>query len=117
MVHMKQLFGTDKYYRQDEGCGHEIYSGTLLNRHPSTADTHDVMDNSESPDCPSFTSILKQHLNSGHPATPYNRHFLRSQLYANNTQRPRFSAHSSTFSARLSTITAVVNNLTLHSKD
>ena len=30
-----------------------VYSGTPLNGHPSTADTHDITDNSESPDCPS----------------------------------------------------------------
>ena len=30
------------------------YSGTPLNGHPSTADTHDITDNSESPDCPSI---------------------------------------------------------------
>ena len=30
------------------------YSGTPLNGHPSTVDTHDKMDNSESPDCPSI---------------------------------------------------------------
>ena len=30
-----------------------IYSGTPLNGHPSTADTYDITDNSESPDCPS----------------------------------------------------------------
>ena len=60
-----------------------------------------------------FTSILKQPLNSGHPATPYNGQFSQSQLYASNTQPPQFSGHSSTFSARLSTIAAVVNNLTL----
>ena len=29
------------------------YNGTPFNRHPSTGDTHDIMDNSESPDCPS----------------------------------------------------------------
>ena len=29
-----------------------MYSGTLLNGHPSKADTHDIMDNSESPECP-----------------------------------------------------------------
>ena len=28
------------------------YSGTPLNGHPSKADTHDITDNSESPDCP-----------------------------------------------------------------
>ena len=60
-----------------------------------------------------LTSILKQPLNSGHPATPCNGQFSLSQLYASNTQRPRFSGHSLTFSARLSTITTVVNNLTL----
>ena len=30
-----------------------VYSGTPLNGHPSTADTHVITDNSESPDCPS----------------------------------------------------------------
>ena len=29
------------------------YSGTTLNRHVSTADTHDITDNSKSPDWPS----------------------------------------------------------------
>ena len=24
MLHMKQMFGTDNYYIQDEGSGHEI---------------------------------------------------------------------------------------------
>ena len=31
-----------------------IYSGTSLDEHPSTADTHDETDNSESPDCSSI---------------------------------------------------------------
>ena len=31
-----------------------LYSGTPLNGHPSTADTHDITDNSESPDYPSI---------------------------------------------------------------
>ena len=71
-----------------------VYSGTPLNRHPSTADTHDITDNSESLDYPSIHfNILKQPLNSGHPATLYNRQFLQSRLYANNpdladTHRP-----------------------------
>ena len=39
--------------RIDRSCERE-YSGNLLNEHPSTADTHDIMDNSESPDCPSI---------------------------------------------------------------
>ena len=52
----------------------------LNSGHPSTADTHDVTDNSESPDCPS----VQQPLNSGHPATPHNGQFSRSQLYAND---------------------------------
>ena len=30
------------------------YSGTLLNGHPWIADTHDITDNSESPNCPSI---------------------------------------------------------------
>ena len=62
-----------------------VYSGTPLNGHPSTADTHDITDNSGSPDCPPFTSILKQPMNSGHPATLYNGQLSQSQLYANNT--------------------------------
>ena len=48
-------------------------------------DTHDITDNSESPDYPSIDFILKQPLNSGHPATPYNGQFSQSQLYASNT--------------------------------
>ena len=31
-------------------AGSLIYSGTPVNRHPSMADTHDITDNSESPD-------------------------------------------------------------------
>ena len=31
-----------------------VYSGTPLNGHPWKADTHDIKDNSESPDCPSI---------------------------------------------------------------
>ena len=31
-----------------------MYSGTPLNGHPSTADTHDIMDSSESPNYPSI---------------------------------------------------------------
>ena len=87
------------------------YRGTPLNGHPWQVDTHDII--LKVPTVLPFTSILKQPLNSGHPATRYNRQFSWSQLYASNNQRPRFSGHSSTFSARLSTITAVVHNLTL----
>ena len=32
----------------------QLYSGTLRNGHPSTADTHDIADNSESPESPSI---------------------------------------------------------------
>ena len=63
-------------------------------------DTHDIMDKSESPDCPSIHfNTFKQPLNNGRPTTStlYNRQFSRSQLYASNTQRPRFSGHSLTF--------------------
>ena len=35
---------------------------------PSTEDTHNIMDNSEVSTVLPFTSILEQHLNSGHPA-------------------------------------------------
>ena len=31
-----------------------LYSGAPLNEHPWKADTHDVTDNSESPNCPSI---------------------------------------------------------------
>ena len=31
---------------------HFLYSETALIGHPSTADTHDITNNSESPDCP-----------------------------------------------------------------
>ena len=62
-----------------------------------------------------LTSILKQPLNSGHPAILRITHSFRGPncTQAIATQRPRFSGHWSTFSARLSTIAAVVNNLTL----
>ena len=71
-----------------------------------TVDTHDITDNSEVPTVLPFPSTLKQPLNSGHPATPYNGQVSRSQLYANNTLQSQFSGHASTFSARLSTIAA-----------
>ena len=45
-------FETDVFIDYWISC---LYSGTLLNRHPSTADTHDITDNSESPNCPSYT--------------------------------------------------------------
>ena len=52
---------------------------------PSLMDTpQQITDNSESPDCPSITSILKQPQNSGHPATQYtDRKFLCSLSLAN----------------------------------
>jgi len=56
---------------------------TVLNRQPSTADTHNIMDNSESSDCP-YIHFNKQPLKSGYPATLYNQQFLSSQLNANN---------------------------------
>ena len=56
-----------------------------LNGHPSTADAHNITDNSESPDCPCIHFNTKQPLNSGHPATPYNGQFSH-KLYAYNTQ-------------------------------
>jgi len=55
-----------------------------LNRQPSTADTHNIMDNSESSDCP-YIHFNKQPLKSGYPTTLYNQQFLSSQLNANNT--------------------------------
>ena len=68
------------------------YSGTLLNRHPSTADTHNITDNFESPDCPSIRfNTYKQLLNSRHPATPYNRQFFGVKMYTNSTIVDLFS--------------------------
>ena len=55
------------------------HGGTPLNGYLSTADTHDITDNSESHD---FPSILKQPLNSGHHATPYNVQLSWSKLEA-----------------------------------
>ena len=44
-------FNAHKMY----GCySFRVYSGTPPNGHPSKADTHDITDNSESPDCPSI---------------------------------------------------------------
>ena len=71
------------------------------------------MDNSESPDCP-FTSILKQPLNSGHPATLYNEQLLQSQLYASILKDPDLADTRRPFQQDCPPcITAVVNNLTL----
>ena len=52
------------------------YSGTPLNGHPSTADTHDITDNSKTPDCPSIHFNTQVPRNSGHPTTPYNKQFF-----------------------------------------
>ena len=46
----------------------------LANGHSLIADIFYIMTLTVLP----FTSILKQFLNSGHPATPYNKHFLCS---------------------------------------
>ena len=53
------------------------YSGIPLNKHPQIVDTHNKTNDFESPTVNSFTSILKQLLNSGHPATLFNRQGLR----------------------------------------
>ena len=60
-----------------------IINGTSM-RNPATA-LWVTDNNSQSSDCPSFTSVLKQTLNNRHAATPYNGQFLLSQLYATNT--------------------------------
>ena len=47
--------GEGKEKKEQEGGkerGKIVYSGAPLNRHLSTADTHDIKDNFESPDCP-----------------------------------------------------------------
>jgi len=39
------------FYMEPQNVRAVMYSGTPLYGHPSIADTHDIMDNSESPDC------------------------------------------------------------------
>ena len=56
----------------------------LFNGHPSIADTRDKMDNSENPDWLPLTSMLKQPLNSRHPATLYNGQLSWSQSILND---------------------------------
>ena len=85
------------------------YSGIPLNGHPSTADTHNITDNSESPDCPSIHFNTLETLNSGRPATPYSGH-LSTQTILNN---PDLVDTLSTFSAALSITAAGVNNFKL----
>ena len=80
-----QISSDSKYpYRMKEESKNAHQEGELEGGE-STADTHDITDNSESLDCP---SILQQPLNSGHSATPYNGQFSRSWLYANNITTP-----------------------------
>ena len=52
--------------------------GKLLNGHTSTADTCDITDNFECPDCIyiDFEFNIFKPLNSGHPAIPYNGHYF-----------------------------------------
>ena len=57
------------------------YNGTPLNGHPSTVETHDI---TKVLTVLPFTSILKQHLNSGHPTTPYNGQLSWSQWILND---------------------------------
>ena len=45
--------GKDKLHKQLHSSGNQ-YSGTPFNGRSSTADTHDITDSSESPDCPSI---------------------------------------------------------------
>ena len=40
--------------RPEENPVRQKYTGNLPNGHPSTVDTHNITDNSESPDRPSF---------------------------------------------------------------
>ena len=55
MMHAKIIISHNQLYF----C-HSTYSGTPLNGHPSTADTCNIMDNSECPDCISIDfNILK----------------------------------------------------------
>ena len=59
-----------------------------FNGHLSTADTHGIWAILKVQSVLTFTSILKQSLNSGHPATLYNGWFSRSQLYATIHNNP-----------------------------
>ena len=54
-------------------CKMYMYSGILLNRHPSTVDTCVITDISECPDRISI-DLHSKPLNSGHPAIPYDGH-------------------------------------------
>ena len=56
------------------GSGQDPSGLCLAMRHPSTADTHDITDNSESPDRVSKYFNTLETLKSRHPATPYNGH-------------------------------------------
>ena len=70
----------------------EYYGGTPLNGHPSTADTCDIMDNSECMDCISIDFNIFNPLSSGHPAIPYNRHLLWSRSSLCNSEQPHITA-------------------------
>ena len=84
-----------------------LYSSPIVptkNRHPSTADTHHITKQFWMP---------KPFLHGFQYTRNPMRHSSCSQSYTNNTKQPRISGHSSTFSARLSTITAGANHLKL----
>ena len=48
--HINKILQVMDNWEEAESC----YSGTPLNGHPSKADTHNITDNSETPDCPSI---------------------------------------------------------------
>jgi len=57
--------------------------------HPSTAETHNITNNSKSSDLFSINfNTLEKPLNTGHPATLYNRHFSCSELYTKIHNNP-----------------------------
>ena len=74
----------DIYFFQFTTC--TDYSGTPLNKHPSTADTQNITDNSESPGCPSI------HLsNPWIPDTPLR---ITNSVHAPNYTEPRLQKHT-----------------------
>ena len=79
-----------------------LYSGTPLNGHRSTADTYDITDNSESPDCPLIHSL--QYLSNPWIAdTPLLciTDSFRSPNCMQTILNDSISGHSSTVSAKL----------------
>ena len=74
------------------GAGYVIqYSGTPLNGHPSTADTCDITDNSECPDCISIDFNIFKPPQQRTPRYSYNGHLFWSRSSLRNSEQPRIT--------------------------